>query len=186
MPDEGKKVLLTKVQRELIENATRADGEWCLQQDGFRDDLEILQEHGFIETRRSRGTSFIAFRIPKGTLIFRTADGHHTVAVEEKGVGDVYIRFERGMDEIVGPTFGPYELAQITYNSLRVVSLSHEATLADFSRALGGEWWISDQHFDIEMESGRVDLSTCHGLEGGKILAVWYSDIIIYSEGKSK
>lgn len=32
----------------------------------------------------------------------------------------VYVRFERGRDGIVGPTFGPFPFAQVTYSTLRV------------------------------------------------------------------
>ena len=30
-----------------------------------------------------------------------------------------FVRFERGRDDVIGPTFGPFEFLQITYGELR-------------------------------------------------------------------
>lgn len=36
---------------------------WALTHVGFRDDLDLLRENGFLETRYKPGNGFIAFRI---------------------------------------------------------------------------------------------------------------------------
>jgi hypothetical protein len=64
-----------------------------------------------------------------------------------------FIKFERGRDGVVGPTLGPYEYVQITYNSLR---LPNDVDLAYLNA--DGDWEIID---------------------GGEFDGAHYSDVII-------
>lgn len=73
------KVWLTHNQATLVRAAVQAQdrNDWALEHLGHRDDLELLEEHGFVETQRKRGVGFIAFRCPPGRLILKLHDGYH-------------------------------------------------------------------------------------------------------------
>ena len=65
----------------------------------------------------------------------------------------VFIRFERGRDDVVGPTLGPFEWVQQTYQDLRV-SPDGE-TLAQWV-GNAGEWFIIDGEHAEEFYSDFV------------------------------
>ena len=92
---------------------------------------------------------------------------------------DLYVRFERGRDDIIGPTFGPYEFVQLTYDQLRVGAEGE--TLAAFYGE-DQEWVIDGRTSRMEQEAGRLDFSSWRG----DALKIWYSDIIIFSKGKDQ
>lgn len=101
-----------------------------------------------------------------------------------------YVRFERGRDDIVGPTFGPYDFVQLTYRYLRAVTEGGQDILLGHYNASDNEWWPEGTE-----KNERVDFSSCHNVnwqcegedtEGEKALEIWYSDIIIYSEEKEE
>ena len=71
------KVWLTHSQNTLLERAVKESGEWVLEHLGCRDDLEVLEDNGFIETRRRRGVACIAFRVRADRLILKLDDGYH-------------------------------------------------------------------------------------------------------------
>ncbi len=92
---------------------------------------------------------------------------------------NLYVRFERGRDDIIGPTFGPYDFAQLTYDELRVdVGDDSDIVLARFSMD-DQEWRINDQAQVRELKAGRADF-LCHNSERGP--TSWYSDVIIFPE----
>lgn len=66
----------------------------------------------------------------------------------------IELRFERGRDDVMGPTYGPYEFIQFTYGNLRI---PEDRDLAFRNNV--GDWEICD--------GGPHD--GCH-----------YSDVIIY------
>lgn len=68
----------------------------------------------------------------------------------------VSLRFERGRDGVIGPTYGPYDYVQITYTIIRIPGDRDIAF-----RELKGDWIVCD--------GGPND--GCH-----------YSDIIIYED----
>ena len=70
-----------------------------------------------------------------------------------------FVRFERGRDGIVGPTFGPFPFVQITYETLRVGPDGDEFAYLHKD----GDWYLTDEHTPVALRS----------TEG-------YSDIIIY------
>lgn len=67
----------------------------------------------------------------------------------------VFVRFERGRDDVIGPTYGPYDFVQVTYTELRT-SPDGEA-LATYDN---GDWNLVDAERDETV----------------------FSDFIIYSE----
>jgi hypothetical protein len=71
----------------------------------------------------------------------------------------VFVRFERGRDEVMGPTFGPYEFFQQTYGEFRV-SPDGEPLACWSEKA--GEWFIISGEHEGE----------------------FYSDFIVYSADK--
>ena len=73
------KVWLTHTQKTLVQAAVLAQDrkDWALEHLGCRDDLEFLEEHGFVETRRKRGVAWIAFRCPPGRIVLKLHDGYH-------------------------------------------------------------------------------------------------------------
>jgi hypothetical protein len=50
-----------------------------------------------------------------------------------------YIRFERGRDGVIGPTFGPFDFVQLTYDELRVGRDGEPFALFDQTK---GDWFI--------------------------------------------
>ncbi len=92
---------------------------------------------------------------------------------------NLYVRFERGRDDIIGPTFGPYDFVQLTYEDLRVeVGDDSEIVLAQFIHS-DQEWRINDLSQVSELKAGRADF-LCHNSERGP--TSWYSDVIIFPE----
>ena len=73
----GRKIWLTYAQETMLTRAARSPGEWQMEHDGCRDDLEEMAEHGLVETRRTRRVAGIAFRVPAGRLVLKLHDGHH-------------------------------------------------------------------------------------------------------------
>ena len=78
----------------------------------------------------------------------------------------VYVRFERGRDDVVGPTLGPYEYVQVTYQLLRN-DQGREIAVYD-----GDDWNLVDF---VVHEDGKIELVKKPG--------EFYSDFIIYTEG---
>ena len=68
-----------------------------------------------------------------------------------------WVRFERGRDDIIGPTFGPYDYVQLTYGTLRISPNGD-----DLAVKYNGDWHVIPEH-QPEEGSGRH-----------------YSDVIIY------
>ena len=56
---------------------------------------------------------------------------------------NLYITFDRGRDDVVGPTFGPFDLVQQTYEYLRVHGDDVHEHLAAYNH-VAGEWFILD------------------------------------------
>lgn len=73
----------------------------------------------------------------------------------------VFVRFERGRDEVTGPTFGPFEWFQQTYQDLRVSPDGDP--LAEWNEK-AGEWFIIKGEHEGE----------------------FYSDFIVYSSDKAE
>lgn len=67
-----------------------------------------------------------------------------------------WVRFERGRDDVIGPTFGPYDWAQLTYSSLRVSDAASGGLIEDGELAAwledAGEWFLSDESGEHEGE----------------------------------
>lgn len=59
----------------------------------------------------------------------------------------VFIRFERGRDGIVGPTYGPYDFVQITYGLVRASIDGQETELAAHSQ-FDDDWTLLDHERD--------------------------------------
>ena len=78
-----------------------------------------------------------------------------------------YIRFERGRDGITGPTFGPFDWVQMTYETLRVSP--DGKPLATFLNHKGD--WLFDYIIGSDLEKMVVSVTD----EDQR-----YSDIIIY------
>ena len=53
----------------------------------------------------------------------------------------VFVRFERGRDDVWGPTFGPFEWVQQTYRELRTAP---EGAILAVWHSKAGEWFIVD------------------------------------------
>ena len=95
---------------------------------------------------------------------------------------NLYVRFERGRDDIIGPTFGPYDFVQLTYDELRVEAGDEaDIALAEFIDE-DQEWRINEQAQASELKAGRADF-LCHNAEHGS--TSWYSDIIIFPGSSS-
>lgn len=73
----GRKIWLTQAQETMLTRAARSPGEWQMEHDGCRDDLEKMEEYGLVETVRTRGIACIAFRVPAGRIVLKLHDGHH-------------------------------------------------------------------------------------------------------------
>lgn len=72
-----------------------------------------------------------------------------------------YIRFERSRDDIIGPTYGPYEFVQITYDYVRAWQDGVETELAHYN---GGDWHLMDKERDETVFSDFI----VYGLEHGQ------------------
>lgn len=56
----------------------------------------------------------------------------------------VYIRFERGRDDVIGPTYGPYDFIQVTYGLVRASRNGEETELATADKQDDGDWVLVD------------------------------------------
>ncbi len=76
-----------------------------------------------------------------------------------------FVRFERGRDDVTGPTFGPYEYVQITYETVTAQPLDEGmpllTELAFLMKGKGDDWELGD---DAGEHRGEV-----------------YSDVILFS-----
>jgi hypothetical protein len=73
-------------------------------------------------------------------------------------MNNLYVRFERGRDGIIGPTYGPYDFIQVTYDILRATT--PDGTEAEIAYHGPDDWvLVDDEREDRE-----------------------FSDYIIYSE----
>lgn len=88
--------------------------------------------------------------------------------------GNLYIRFDRGRDDVSGPVFGPYEYVQQTYQDLRI-SPDGETLAQWFAPA--GEWFIVDggEHNDefysdyVVFASDEAPSAGDHNCEAGRL-----------------
>ena len=55
-----------------------------------------------------------------------------------------WIRFERGRDGVIGPTYGPYDFIQVTYDLVRASRDDNETELAMHGR-IDGDWYLIDK-----------------------------------------
>lgn len=58
----------------------------------------------------------------------------------------VYVRFERGRDNVIGPTFGPFPFVQVTYN---VVRYGPEGKDLAYLSHLNDDWEINDWEINM-------------------------------------
>lgn len=54
-------------------------------------------------------------------------------------MSNLYVRFERGRDEVIGPTLGPFDWIQVTYNTL--VRAPDGELLAELGK--DGDWHLN-------------------------------------------
>lgn len=67
----------------------------------------------------------------------------------------VFIRFERGRDDVIGPTYGPYDFVQVTYSVIRADRDGEEIELA-FYNGPDGDWHLTDNERDETIFSDFV------------------------------
>ena len=65
-----------------------------------------------------------------------------------------FIRFERGRDDIIGPTYGPYDFVQITYALIRASRDGEETELAYFGR--DRDWHLKDKEAPEQVFSDAI------------------------------
>jgi hypothetical protein len=93
-------------------------------------------------------------------------------------MSEIYVRFERGRDDIIGPTFGPYDFVQLTYEDFRAATQDgRDIRLGYYDQ--GNDEWLIDA--SLEADQGRLNLSSCHNATEDPI-KIWYSDVIVFSE----
>lgn len=85
----------------------------------------------------------------------------------------VYIRFERGRDDVTGPVFGPFEWVQQTYRELRS---SPDGEPFAYWNEKAGEWFIlngphEDEFYSdfIVLTSDKIETDEEHNCAAGKI-----------------
>jgi hypothetical protein len=69
----------------------------------------------------------------------------------------VFVRFERGRDCVIGPTYGPYQWVQVTYSELRASAADDdngELVLANFDT--DGDWHLTDTERDETVFSDYI------------------------------
>ena len=76
----------------------------------------------------------------------------------------LYVHFERGRHDTDGPTFGPFEFVQMTYNMLRITD---GETLA-YHDAETDEWSIGDLHEPFS------DVIICDRPDAGATVYAWW------------
>jgi hypothetical protein len=58
---------------------------------------------------------------------------------------ETFVRFEKGREGKVGPTFGPYPFVQLTYHTLRVGPEGED--LAYMGK--DDDWYLTDEHTPV-------------------------------------
>ena len=69
---------------------------------------------------------------------------------------DIFVRFERGRDDIIGPTYGPYPYVQVTYSVLRAGDDDNELAF----RREDGDWQLIDTERDETIFSDFIVFSS--------------------------
>lgn len=85
-----------------------------------------------------------------------------------------YVRFERGRDDVIGPTFGPFDYVQLTYAGLRIPDDGRDPEIAFIEK--DGDWHLTDHALTLR------PVSPGNGVPGETV----YSDIVIFDGSEAK